>query len=367
MAKPTTTNAALHIFKPGTHTAMSGMKREFTAADLAASAAAYDPALHEAPIVVGHPQHDMPAYGWVQRVLHSEGDGHNPPGLYAQVGQVNADFADMVAAGAFKKISAAFYPPDAPSNPKPGVFYLRHVGFLGAQPPAIKGLAQVAFADGNDPVVFAQWDEPAAPAADPSAPEIEPEPTPADPAPADPAPASPLPDDPPPTPELETPVTPEEKAAVEAKAAAVEAENQALRAELAAQKRNRVHEANAAFAEKLAAEGRLLPAYKDLAVATLDHFALLDQPVEFGEGEAKKPLADQLRAMLAAAPQAVAFGEQATTARAAATDAAAAAADDDAAFAEGAEPERLAQHKAIKAHMAQHKVDYATAARAVLK
>ncbi len=36
----------------------------------------------------------------------------------------------------------------------PGVYYLRHVGFLGAQPPAIKGLAPVEFADDADAVTI---------------------------------------------------------------------------------------------------------------------------------------------------------------------------------------------------------------------
>lgn len=38
-------------------------------------------------------------------------------------------------------------PPYGPANPKPGAYYLRHVGFLGAQPPAVKGLAPVEFAE----------------------------------------------------------------------------------------------------------------------------------------------------------------------------------------------------------------------------
>ena len=59
----------------------------------------------------------------------------------------------MVAAGAFKKISASFYSPSSPQNPVPGVYYLRHVGFLGAQPPAVKGLRNPAFADGEDGVI----------------------------------------------------------------------------------------------------------------------------------------------------------------------------------------------------------------------
>ena len=57
---------SLDIFRTGRHTASSGTSLAFTEADLAATAAAYDPALHEAPIVVGHPKDNAPAYGWVK-------------------------------------------------------------------------------------------------------------------------------------------------------------------------------------------------------------------------------------------------------------------------------------------------------------
>jgi hypothetical protein len=144
----------IHIFKRGRHVASNGAALEFTEAHLAASAAAYDPAKHEAPLVIGHPKNDDPAFGWVQSLDCTEGQ------LHAQPHQVNADFAEMVRAGAFKKISASFYLPDAPQNPVPGVYYLRHVGFLGAQPPAIKGLKQASFADGEQGVVeFGDWSD----------------------------------------------------------------------------------------------------------------------------------------------------------------------------------------------------------------
>ena len=133
-------NKPIQIFKPGRHTAMSGAVLEFSAADLAASAAAYDPAKHEAPIVVGHPTLDAPAYGWIKGLAYADS------ALDAQPDQVDAAFAEMVAAGRFKKISASFYAPDAPGNPVPGVYYLRHVGFLGAAAPAVKGLRAPSFA-----------------------------------------------------------------------------------------------------------------------------------------------------------------------------------------------------------------------------
>ncbi len=149
-------NKALHIFKTGTHTSMEGAALSFSESDLAATAAAYDPAVHEAPICVGHPKHDLPAYGWIKSL------SAQPDGLFAEENQVDPAFAEIRQAGRFKKISASFYSPDSPSNPKPGVWYLRHVAFLGAQPPAVKGLRNPQFADGESGVVtvdFADWDD----------------------------------------------------------------------------------------------------------------------------------------------------------------------------------------------------------------
>ena len=140
----------LHIFRAGTHTAADGRELIFSEADLAATAKAYDPALHEAPIVVGHPAHNAPAYGWVSGLVAGA------DGLRAAPRQVDPSFAESVAAGRFKKISASFYHPQSPANPAPGVFYLRHVGFLGAMPPAVKGLAQAEFAGGAEDFPMAQ-------------------------------------------------------------------------------------------------------------------------------------------------------------------------------------------------------------------
>lgn len=135
------------LFKAGRHTASGGATLSFTADDLKAAVAAYDPALHEAPIVVGHPKDNAPAYGWIKSLSFEDGS------ITAEPQQVDADFADMVKAGRFKKRSASFYTPDAPNNPKPGTYYLRHVGFLGAQPPAVKGLKEVAFGEAEEGVV----------------------------------------------------------------------------------------------------------------------------------------------------------------------------------------------------------------------
>lgn len=136
------------IFRVGRHTAASGTTLSFSEDDLRRAVEAYDPALHEAPIVVGHPKDNLPAYGWVKALAFGEGGA-----IEAEPIQVDEAFAEMVQAGRFKKRSASFYTPDAPNNPKPGVYYLRHVGFLGAQPPAVKGLKDVAFSEEEEGVV----------------------------------------------------------------------------------------------------------------------------------------------------------------------------------------------------------------------
>lgn len=137
----------INIFKTGTHTSSNGTTLDFSEDKLQGSAESYSPSVHEAPIVIGHPKDNGPAYGWVKSMEFSEGS------LDAIPDQVNEDFAEMVKKGSFKKVSASFYLPDAPNNPSPGNLYLRHVGFLGAQPPAIKGLSAVDFSEQEEGVV----------------------------------------------------------------------------------------------------------------------------------------------------------------------------------------------------------------------
>ena len=132
---------------------MSGPALTFEAADLQAIADSYDAAAHEAPIVVGHPSHDAPAYGWVKRMDVVDGS------LFADVDQVDPAFAELVEAGRFKKVSASFLKPGARNNPKPDGWYLNHIGFLGAKAPAVKGLRQAQFADASEVVTFGAYTE----------------------------------------------------------------------------------------------------------------------------------------------------------------------------------------------------------------
>lgn len=120
------------VFQGGSQTDSAGRVHDGTALiDKAVST--FNAARHEPPVVIGHPKENGPAFGWVEG-LKKQGDL-----LLAKFKQVEPSFADMVKRGLFKKRSAAFYPDGS----------LRHIGFLGAMPPAIKGLPDVAFAEAD--------------------------------------------------------------------------------------------------------------------------------------------------------------------------------------------------------------------------
>ncbi len=120
------------IFRGGRQT--DGNGRTWNGDDLIEKAlSSFNTSIHEPPIVVGHPRHDAPAFGWIEG-LKKEGDL-----LMAKFRDVVPEFTEAVKKGLYKKRSAAFYPDGR----------LRHVGFLGGTPPAVKGLPDVAFGEGE--------------------------------------------------------------------------------------------------------------------------------------------------------------------------------------------------------------------------
>ncbi len=234
----------LHIFKPGTFTATQGQTLTFGERELTATAQGYDPSRHEAPLVVGHPQLDQPAYGWVKALTFADG------ALLAEPDQVDPAFAELVNAGRFKKISAAFFLPDAPTNPTPGAYYLRHVGFLGAAAPAVKGLRTPTFADDDAGMVTVEFSQP---------------------------------ENPPPM--SETAEFAQREAALAAEKLALTQREAAItqkEAEIAAATLRQRRASDAAFADALVQQGRLLPRDQpgivELLSAVVDHSA-----VEFAE------------------------------------------------------------------------------------
>ena len=145
-------------FRPGTHRTIRGAELTFTPDELEATVGAYDPALAPAQLVKGHPQIEDPSFGQVGRFVIGE-DGT----LHAEdIQNLDPAFSAEVEAGRYPSRSIKFYAPTDKANPVPGVWYPRHIGFLGAYPPALKGLPPVEFAEGDAPdavvVAFAEDD-----------------------------------------------------------------------------------------------------------------------------------------------------------------------------------------------------------------
>lgn len=356
------------IFRAGTRTDNSGRTITITPEQVAAIASHYSPDKHEAPIVVGHPSTNAPAYGWVGSLKAENGT------LFADFAQVDDDFAELVKKGRYKKVSASFYPPNHPSNPQPENWYLRHVGFLGAHPPAVKGLAAINFADDEDGVVsfgesgwalarmlrnLREWliGKDGIEAADrvlpdwqidavaPPLPEPEAEPNFSEP---------PAKDD---TMTHEQQLEAERKAREQAEAEAKQAREELakLQAEQEKSLRDAAHQQNADFAEGLIKAGSLKPADKELIVAVLD-FADYPEaaPADFGEG---KKLSDALKDFLRGGKPILAAGEIATADKA--NPSLAGSSD----FGEYADPAAQSHHERALALAKRENISYEEAAR----
>jgi hypothetical protein len=122
----------VEVFKAGHHIDSKGRKASFSASDLEQMAANHE--LGAAPAVIGHPKDTDPAYAWV--------DGYKVDGdsLYARFNQINPAFEAGVASGAYLNRSVSVFKDNEHG------WRVRHVGWLGAVPPAIDGLTPVQFA-----------------------------------------------------------------------------------------------------------------------------------------------------------------------------------------------------------------------------
>ncbi len=99
---------------------------------IVAEHAAADPA----PVVVGHPEADAPAYGWIES-LRRVGDR-----LQATLRDIAPAFREAVEAGRYAGRSIALHGDT-----------LRHLGFLGGRAPAVPGLAPTCFASAPETVI----------------------------------------------------------------------------------------------------------------------------------------------------------------------------------------------------------------------
>ncbi|MGM4981878.1 hypothetical protein [Rhizobium sp. 11_C7_N12_5] len=150
MTTLTSIKARIEVFRSGTFKPMEGDAITYSAADLKTIGDVYDRANAPAPIVIGHPKTDAPAFGWVDSFDYDASSDR----LFANVSEVYPAFADAVRAGNYKKVSMSFFRPTEPANPVPGSWYPKHVGFLGGAAPAVAGLANVQFAADAATVTF---------------------------------------------------------------------------------------------------------------------------------------------------------------------------------------------------------------------
>lgn len=306
----------IKLFKPGKHVAMNGETYEFSEADVRASVQAYNPELHAAPFVIGHPKHDAPAYGRLQAIDFADGF------MMGEPSKVDPAFAEAVNGGKFDRVSVSFYSPTAPGNPVPGVYYPRHVGFLGALPPGVKGLGSVSFGESDEGVIsFGDWNDRliarmfrnvknylietiGQEKADKVLDEwdlqsiteeaVRPEP-----------PAL-----------IEEPSFSEPQGGTMLTKEQLEQQKKDLDArekKLKDQELAGAHGAHVAFAEGLVKEGKLLPAQQGKLVTILDFAASLegDNVISFGEGDGKveKAAVEMIKDVFTAFPKIIEFGE----------------------------------------------------------
>ncbi len=306
----------IEIFKAGKWTDAKGKTHSYSQNDLDSIVAVNDPGrrtdARKVPLVIGHPKHTDPAWGWVDG-LKREGDL-----LFMKAKDVVPEFAQAVNDGRYKKVSICV---------NPTTHELDHVGFLGAVQPAVPGLADAQFAapteesvsleysswrgDGlvarmfqgmrnhlietigleKTDAILSQWDIDA----------LKEEAAQADLVPATTAYAAPA----------GTTITPEAAAIPSAREVELEGQLAQARADLAAQDATARETENAAFCQSLISTGRLLPAQREDALALLattsaPELAAFSKPGAPGAGEL-------LKAFLGKLPQQIRVGEEIAT------------------------------------------------------
>lgn len=127
----------VEIARTGTFTDSAGRPQTFTEQDLDAIARTYDPDRRDAPLCIGHPKDNAPAFGWVEKLKHEGAK------LFATFAHVPGEVKKLVAKKRYRHVSMSLMP-DRVS--------LRHVALLGAAQPAIDGLRAVELNDGGDAI-----------------------------------------------------------------------------------------------------------------------------------------------------------------------------------------------------------------------
>lgn len=119
----------IEVFKSGTHTDSNGIKITYSLEQINQIVNLYNQFITEhpndlAPLVKGHPKNDAPAFGWIKQLVKKNST------IFADIEDIDANLIEDMKKKKFKNFSIALYPN----------LLLRHIGILGAVPPAVKGL-----------------------------------------------------------------------------------------------------------------------------------------------------------------------------------------------------------------------------------
>lgn len=129
------------IFRAGIHRAMAGQTIAFSQKEVSDIAKYYPLGGKKAPLVLGHPGNDSPTLGMVLS-LYEKG------GMLFATANASDDLTNLVRSKQCAGVSCAFFAKDDPMNPVPGMWSLKHVGFMvGGMKPAIKDLGALAFSE----------------------------------------------------------------------------------------------------------------------------------------------------------------------------------------------------------------------------
>ena len=139
MAKRGIETGWIEFFQAGTHAGMSGKPRTYTKGWIdRVMIGKFNPNRRDQPAVIGHPDTNSPAWGWVSDLKRK---GRR---VFARFDRTDPWFFRAVKGGRFPKRSAKVHPTKG----------LIHVGFLGAVPPAIKGMQEIHGSRDGETVTF---------------------------------------------------------------------------------------------------------------------------------------------------------------------------------------------------------------------
>lgn len=137
MAKPGFNGQWIEVAKVGKFRDSKGVLRDLTPELLQSIVANFNAGGQEAPLTIGHPKHAAPAYGWITE-LRMNGDV-----LEMKAEDTADEFEGMIRDGRFRTRSAGILL----KHPSMSAPTIDHVAFLGAEPPAVKGLRKIQFSE----------------------------------------------------------------------------------------------------------------------------------------------------------------------------------------------------------------------------